>query len=171
MIDKGFRVLKLILLGVIAVAIPILFIMQAEENEREKREKESVIQRANQAELQFKNDIIKLYSDLLIVTYKDTPDRKQALLQKLNDRKIERDTLQPIIFDNKLSHLSFGEVKDVIRIDSYKIDRTSRISRTDTGWILFSTDGIDYKSIGKSFDTLYLTKKEALKIREIIKNH
>ena len=72
-IDHKFNSFKLILLGLIIVAIPFLFLLQANNGEKAEKEKEEIklqlIQSQGQvaklqSDLQYKKDIIRIYSDL-----------------------------------------------------------------------------------------------------------
>jgi hypothetical protein len=96
--DKGLRILKLVLLGVTVIAIPILFIFQENKIEKEKIDKEVELKNAAKAEaqLEYKNDIIKLYSDLL--TSGKTKDTiKVPVVVRIPVHQY--DTIRHVIFD------------------------------------------------------------------------
>lgn len=96
--DKGLRILKLVLLGITVIAIPLLFILQENKIEREKTEKEKELKNEIKAEtqLEYKNDIIKLYSDLLTSSkIKDTIKIPVAVRIPVH----QYDTVTHLIFD------------------------------------------------------------------------
>jgi hypothetical protein len=100
MIDSGFRILKLVLIGFVVIAIPFLFINQGENY---KKTNAKLLQA--EAQLEYKNDIIKLYSTIL--SKRDTlsssiPSVKTTTISKTI---IKIDTAREIIFSKDIDRL------------------------------------------------------------------
>ena len=122
--DRNFSVFKLTILGLMIIAIPLLFFLQVNKSDEKDKENESTKQLLSQSqiqvsklesELQFKNDVIKLYSDLLGTRGKTDTERRQIILPI-----IHYDTVRSIYwnyFDKRLITSFSHQTQPVDRYD------------------------------------------------------